>query len=592
MASLAEPPAEDVGPSARDESGPPALRSAKLVGEKLAGRYRLERESDRFGPVPDAALPGGPEWGDSAAVLGTANGSSGAGAAQEASVSGPSRWIAFDELLNRKVGVDLIGAAHPRAQAVQEAARDAATVADVRFVQVLDVAEQDDLVYVVTEWISDAANLAQRLAAGSMPVARATRIARDVAAAVAQAHSVGLSHGRLTPRAVLLTSTDQVKILGLRLDAALAGVGQLPPEAAQAGDTREVGRLWYSALTGLWPGDEPAYGLDAAPQAHGRPYSPTQIRAAIPKAVDQLVMQALAETGDPQTEPFADGKALANAIAGLPRLRDEAETTMVVPRSMAQRAASRSEPVHPVAAPALTAPMPGVPGGRRGEPQDRPPRAMMRRGLLSVALAVIVAFAAFAAVEFGGSDKKADTPSSTSPHSGSASSSAPTTAASLLTIATASIWDSSDGTTDQQNVNDAYDGSDTGWTTSTYDDGPSIAPYRAGTGLIFDLGSKQKIGSLSFDVAAAGATTQVLTAQTDMTTLPTLANEAPPGFAVQDTESDVGGGTAIKVTFPAPVETRFVMIWFTALPHQDASQYDIAGYKDNLSHVQIYGWSV
>lgn len=590
MASLAEPPAEDVGSSARDESAPPALHSVQLVGEKLAGRYRLERESERFGSGPDEGSAQGPGWDGATAVLTTANGSPGSGEGLNASLLGPSRWIAFDELLNRKVGVDLIGAAHSRAQAVQDAARDAATVADVRFVQVLDVAEQDGLVYVVTEWISDAANMAQRLAAGSMPVARATRIARDVAAAVAQAHSVGLSHGRLTPRAVLLTSTDQVKILGLRLDAALAGTEQLAPEAAQARDTREVGRLWYAALTGLWPGDEPAYELDAAPQAHGRPYSPTQIRAAIPKAVDQLVMQSLAEAEDAQAEPFPDGKALANAISGLPRLRDEAETTMVVPRSMAQRAASRSEPVHPVAAPALTAPMPGVPG-RIGEPQDRPPRAMVRRGLLSIALAVIVAFAAFAAVEFGGSDKKAGTPASTSPHSGAASSGVPTTAASLLTIATASIWDSSDGTTDQQDVTNAYNGSSTGWTTSTYLDGPSIAPYRQGTGLIFDLGSKQKIGSLTFDVATSGATTQVLAAQTGMTTLPALANEEPPGFTVQDTESNIGGGV-VKVTFPAPVVTRFVMIWFTVLPHQDAGQYDIAGYKDNLSHVQIYGWSV
>jgi hypothetical protein len=246
--------------------------------------------------------------------------------------------------------------------------------------------------------------------------------------------------------------------------------------------------------------------------------------------------------------------------------------------------------VHPVAAPALTAQMPGVPG-RRGESEDRPPRAMVRRGLLSVALAVIVAFAAFAAVEFGGSNKKGGTPSATSPHSNSATSAAPTTAASLLTIATASIWDSSDGTTDASNLADAYNGSNTGWTTSTYDSGPTIAPYRAGTGIIFDLGSDQKIGSVTFDVATPGATTQVLTAQTDMTTTPPLANEAPPGFAIQDTESNVGGGE-VKVTFPAPVETRFLMVWFTVLPYQPASQYDMAGYKDNLSHVQINGWPV
>jgi hypothetical protein len=30
------------------------------------------------------------------------------------------------------------------------------------------------------------------------------------------------------------------------------------------------------------------------------------------------------------------------------------------------------------------------------------------------------------------------------------------------------------------------------------------------------------------------------------------------------------------------------MVWFTALPHQDAGTYNIAGYRDNLSNVKIF----
>lgn len=532
MASLAEKPAGD-----SENSDRARFDQRVHVGATLAGRYRLERELHRFAT---GAEPG------------------------------PQAWVGFDQLLNREVGIDLIASGHPRADAMEAAARNAATVADVRFVQVLDVADEDGLVYVVTEWVSDASALTHRLARGPLSVALATRIARELAMAMTEAHACDMRHGALDPDKVLLTSTNQVKILGLCLEAAMSGV---EASTAPAEDVRAIGAIWYAALTARWPAEEAAFGLPAAPRSHDRPFTPAQIRAAVPKAVDQLVEQAL-EAADVDVPVIDSAKTLMSSIAALPRLRDESETTDVIPRAVPRRA-----PVYPVAAPTAVQQL-GSPG--RGSAVGRVPR-----GLLAVILGVVVVVGAVAAFQLGGGNNGAGSPTGSpgSPQARSVSS-APVTAAQL-SIAHASIWDSDKGNDDSQRLQQSYNGSTEGWITTTYLNGPDITSYRKGTGIIFDLGSVQKVGKVTFTVGIPGATVEVWTADASLGSLPPVQNSAPPGFANQATKAGVGGGE-VDVTFSTVVNTRYVMVWFTALPHQDADQYNIAGYRDSLANVKIF----
>ncbi len=529
MASLAEKPAGD-----SENSDRARFDQRVHVGARLAGRYRLERELRRFS--------GGEE-------------------------PGPRAWVGFDELLNREVGIDLIASGHPRAQAMEVAARNAATVPDVRFVQVLDVADENGLVYVVTEWVTDASALTHRLARGPLSVALATRIARELAVAMTEAHACEMRHGALDPDKVLLTSTNQVKILGLCLETAMSGA----ESAAPAEDVRAIGAIWYAALTGRWPGEYPEFGLPAAPRSHGKPFTPAQIRAAVPKAVDQLVEQAL-DAVDGEVPVIDSAKTLMSSIAALPKLRDESETTDVIPRPVPRRA-----PVYPVAAPTAVqqlAPSRGAGGVTR-----------VPRGVLAVILGVIVVVGAVAAFQLGGGHGNSGSGSPNSPQARSASS-APVTVQQLQ-IANASIWDSDKGQDDTQRLQQAYNGSAEGWITTTYKDGPDITSYRKGTGVIFDLGSVKKVGKVTFTVGVAGATAEVWTADATLSSLPPVQNSAPPGFTKQATKSDVAAAE-VDVTFSATVSTRYVMVWFTVLPHQDAGQYNIAGYRDSLADVKIF----
>lgn len=533
MASLAEKPAGD-----SENSDRARFDQRVHVGATLAGRYRLQRELHRF------ATADGP---------------------------GPQAWVGFDELLNREVGIDLIASGHPRAQALEAAARNAATVPDVRFVQVLDVADEDGLVYVVTEWVSDATALTHRLGRGPLSVALATRIARELAVAMAEAHACDLRHGALDPDKVLLTSTNQVKILGLCLETAMSGAED---SATPAEDVRAVAAIWYAALTARWPGEEAAYGLPAAPRSHGKPFTPAQIRAAIPKAVDQLVEQAL-DAADGDVPVIDSAKTLTSSIAALPRLRDESEVTDVLPRP----AIPRRAPVYPVAAPTAVQQL-GSPGGAGGF-------GRVPRGLLAVILGVVVVVGAVAAFQLGGShgENGAGTGSPGSPQARSASSAPP--AAQQLAIATASIWDSDKGNDDAERLQQSYNGSSEGWVTTTYINGPDITSFRKGTGVIFDLGSVHKVSKVTFTVGVAGATAEVWTADASLTAVPPVQNSAPPQFTKQATKAGVGGGE-VDVTFSTTVNTRYVMVWFTALPHQDAGQYNIAGYRDSLADVKIF----
>jgi hypothetical protein len=180
------------------KASPPELHS----GHKLARRYRLEECVTRL--------------------------------------DGFSSWRAVDEKLRRAVGVHILPADHTRARSVLAAARSSALLGDPRFVQVLDAVEENDLVYVVHEWLPDATELTTLLASGPLEVYDTYQMVTQISAAMAAAHREGLAHLRLNPNAVLRTSTGQWRIRGLAVNAALRGISSDTPQRT---DTEAIGAL-------------------------------------------------------------------------------------------------------------------------------------------------------------------------------------------------------------------------------------------------------------------------------------------------------------------------------------------------------------
>jgi hypothetical protein len=278
----AETSAENTDDERRTGGRPPRKSPELHSGHKLARRYRLEECVTRL--------------------------------------DGFSSWRAVDEKLRRAVGVHVLPADHPRARSVLAAARSSALLGDPRFVQVLDAVEENELVYVVHEWLPDATELTALLAAGPLEPHDAYQLVSQVSQAMAAAHREGLAHLRLTPGAVLRASTGQWRIRGLAVNAALRGISADRPQRT---DTEAIGALLYAALTQRWPYEDDAHGLSGLPKGVGL-IAPDQVRAGVHRGLSEIAMRALANDGataSRQEPACTTPDELAKAVAAMPRIR-------------------------------------------------------------------------------------------------------------------------------------------------------------------------------------------------------------------------------------------------------------------------------
>lgn len=196
--------------------------------------------------------------------------------------SGGRFWRAHDRLLDRPVAVHIIDSGDPRAPALLAAARRSARVHDRHNLRVLDAEHNDRLCYVVNEW-GDGDSLDILIGEEPMEPRRAAWIVSEVADALCSAHAQGVTHDRLVPENVLLERGGGVRLIGLGVDAALYGF----PAGNVAGDVRALGALVYACLTGRWAGDR-ASVLEEAPRQGGRLLRPRQVRAGVPRFLDEL----------------------------------------------------------------------------------------------------------------------------------------------------------------------------------------------------------------------------------------------------------------------------------------------------------------
>ena len=213
--------------------------------------------------------------------------------------SGSGRfWRAHDLVLHRPVAIHVLGADDERAEAVLTAARSAGPVINRRLLRVLDAAVSEGLCYVVNEW-GQGESLDILLAReGPLPPRRAAWLVGEVADSIAEAHAIGLAHGRLAPENVLLDQHGQIRIIGFGVDAALRG---LPPGRTGV-DEIDLAGLLYCALTGTWAGVSESV-LAPAPEVHGEVLRPRRVRAGIPRTLDQLCDEVL----NPRHLPGAPG---------------------------------------------------------------------------------------------------------------------------------------------------------------------------------------------------------------------------------------------------------------------------------------------
>ncbi|MFJ8742814.1 protein kinase family protein [Embleya sp. NPDC127516] len=490
-------------------------------------------------------------------------------------------WRAVDEKLRRAVGVHIVPAGGEHGRAVIAAARAAALMGDPRFVQVLDCAQQDGLIYVVKEWLPDADNLTKVFESAPLPPHEVYELSRAVAQAMSVAHRAGLSHLRLTPENVLRMHTGQYKIVGLAVEAAL--YGHDTTDAARD-DTHAVGMLMYAALTRRWV-DGTEYGLQAAPFTGGKLCAPGQIRAGVDDTLAALAMRALGHEvkHDPAFETPGE---LSAAIAAIPEIH---------PPEQGEIVGGPEQDEYPVYTPTPTRTVytsAGYGGGSNGSvrPPIAPPPPLGGRFGATVkgAVAVLVVLAIVlvtwqVASHLGDGEKKEDP---LKPQGGTSSSVPPPSTAAPTPVTSTpknareiSIGGGSPTQADAAKL--TIDGNPaTYWRTNYMVDGPAITYNRKGYGIVYDLGAVHEIQSVEIQLGAGGPRTDMkLMAAPDAKSMPTSES----AFRVEVGQASTSENT-LRITAAKPVKAQYVLLVMTAMPKVEASvgDYQIynAGYQN------------
>jgi hypothetical protein len=121
------------------------------------------------------------------------------------------------------------------------------------------------------------------------------------------------------------------------------------------------------------------------------------------------------------------------------------------------------------------------------------------------------------------------------------------------------------------------------WTTAGYFQGPKLAPYKVGIGIVYDLGTVRTVDHVEVSIGTPGATLELRAGDPDVTSIPVIEKKSPVGFTVVATEANVAG-TGVTLAPGKAVRTRFVLVWFTALPQQADLRY-----RDSITQVKIFG---
>ncbi|MEV6942671.1 serine/threonine protein kinase [Streptomyces sp. NPDC051172] len=518
------------------KASPPELHS----GHKLARRYRLEECVTRL--------------------------------------DGFSSWRAVDEKLRRAVGVHILPADHARARSVLAAARSSALLGDPRFVQVLDAVEENDLVYVVHEWLPDAAELTTLLASGPLEPHDAYQMVSQIASAMAAAHREGLAHLRLNPNAVLRTSSGQWRIRGLAVNAALRGISSDTPQRT---DTESVGALLYAGLTQRWPYENDAYGLAGLPKDVGL-IAPDQVRAGVHRGLSELAMRALANDGATASRhesACTTPEELVKAIGEMPRIRPP-EPTFTAPPEYQRTTYQQGTYGRPAPHPGATQPVPAPPA---------PLQSRTGKALKWAVSALLIAALGLGSWQLADalmdSSNKSDDTNKTQTNDGGDKNSAAPKPTKALQIQRAQEYVATGDAQHPNDVDKTYDNnSSTYWRTASYKDGPDMKPaFKPGVGIVYDFGSQQEVSAASIGLLFGGDHTTVTLYATDS------LSSSVPLTSMTKLGSVTTSGTSARVTVAKPVKSRYVLVWFTAMPYAPVDSYSDSGYKQAVTDLKFTG---
>jgi serine/threonine-protein kinase len=245
-------------------------------------------------------------------------------------------YLAQDTWIDKKVAIKV---PHRQGLDFGELLREPRLLASVshpNIVAITTAEKQDNIFFIVMEYVQGE-TLEQIIASeGALEVNRALDFTCQICNAVDHAHRQGVIHRDLRPANVLVTDNDMLKVADFGtsrfLEIAAHGttvIGSPPymaPEqfhgkAVFASDIYSLGVTMYQMLTGVLPYDTPA-PADLDKLMSGELVSPPRLKnPSIPKAINDIVMRALAPEVTARYQRATDllEDVLAARSATLPR---------------------------------------------------------------------------------------------------------------------------------------------------------------------------------------------------------------------------------------------------------------------------------
>ncbi|HLS22838.1 MAG TPA: Stk1 family PASTA domain-containing Ser/Thr kinase [Pseudogracilibacillus sp.] len=228
-------------------------------------------------------------------------------------------YLGFDLILERDVAIKVLRMEFVNdpefVERFDREAQAATSLSHPNIVNIYDVGEEDDILYIVMEYV-DGLTLKEYIQKhGPLSVEKAIDIMDQLTAAIQHAHETGLIHRDIKPQNVLINQNGTVKVTDFGIAVALSAtaltqtnsvlgsVHYLSPEQARGGkatkksDIYSLGIVFYELLTGELPfsGQSPVsialkHLQDDIPSVRAKDES-------IPQSVENIILKAT--TKDP-----------------------------------------------------------------------------------------------------------------------------------------------------------------------------------------------------------------------------------------------------------------------------------------------------
>ena len=190
-------------------------------------------------------------------------------------------------------------------------AQSAGSLSHPNIVSIFDVGQENDLDYIVMEYV-EGVTLKQYLdAKGTIPWREAVDYAAQICAGLDHAHKKGIIHKDIKPHNILITREGTLKITDFGIakvmssstistgNATMGSVHYFSPEQARGGymdyktDIYSLGVVLYEMVTGKLPFQGDTAIAIAMQHIEKDPESPCELNPTVPKSLEQVISRAM-----------------------------------------------------------------------------------------------------------------------------------------------------------------------------------------------------------------------------------------------------------------------------------------------------------